>query len=349
MGRLQVALGDAMALSSRTRISLVALLSFLVVAVVLLVVNQRGVGEVTSAESSVSGEEVATEPEGDEDSTEEVTEESLKPVTGEPAKRIMHVPDNDRKEFQRPMDWSAIQITLEYLPLLAELAVNDAVAGDIDAAYQLRRIREICSFAPKDEAAIEKELARTQERVERRRSTGDAVPDEGEPSGFDLTTYPDEKRNRNEIRRLYRSCSSVRAVFSQDLRKQLNEKAQTGDVMARYIYAIWEPDWILSDSVFETYREWQLNALDFSYSNLEEGEPLGLLALGRSYELGLFTRQFPAIGFSLTKAAFDCGLDSRIVEKYVSRLANSDSAHFIDGASVEEAVRLSSQLVTYCQ
>lgn len=89
----------------------------------------------------------------------------------------------------------------------------------------------------------------------------------------------------------------------------LDKLARQRDVSARLLYAIWPPVMAFDLDAFENDIAWVNKAHAYSLDNLMDGEPTGLLAFGTSYAYGLFTRQKPALGESIIRAALRCITD----------------------------------------
>lgn len=143
--------------------------------------------------------------------------------------------------------------------------------------------------------------------------------------------FPTEAQNREYHREWVTGCREVSALFSDDFRKQLERMARGGSVMARYLYAVWEPGRTVGltwrnkvehkplerfkPGVFEDSLNWQLSALDFSYQNMMEGEAAGLLAFAESYMGGKFTNSDSFLAMSMLKAILICDPSQYRVEE----------------------------------
>ena len=145
------------------------------------------------------------------------------------------------------------------------------------------------------------------------------------------------------------------AIWTEATRKQLEELARDGHVIARYIYATWAPQWALGPESFGQFTEYQTNALEFSFANLKEGEIAGLLAFGLSYWGPHFTPFFPDLGTAFMKAALDCGLQSKIIENRVYHNAEDESGEglhlrvWYDGGKPEAVLALSKEFAEICR
>ena len=115
--------------------------------------------------------------------------------------------------------------------------------------------------------------------------------------------FPTLEQNLTRQTTLFDECSRMRTVFTDELRKQLDQLAQDGDVMARYLYAVWPPVLTFSVESVESDWDWSRKAYTYSAENLAQGEPAGLLAFGQSYSHGLFTRTNGPLGEAVMRAA----------------------------------------------
>jgi hypothetical protein len=264
--------------------------------------------------------EEISEVAGETQSIEEVEQENAQ--EGEaltPTKRIVHVPDTREPDTLTEYEESRyLEINGENLARIATSALEKALDGDMQAATGLPRLRTLCRDNFTDEEWVEEEIQKTMNGLR-----DGSIPPEGETvtftsmEGLGFTAYPTEAENRTHMMQWFRACEHVRAIWTQDTRRQLEELASEGHVMARYIYATWVPEWKLDSDSFSQFTEYQSNALEYSIANLEEGEVAGLVAFGLSYWGLHFTPTFPDLGTAFLKAALDCGLQSGIIENRV--------------------------------
>jgi hypothetical protein len=109
--------------------------------------------------------------------------------------------------------------------------------------------------------------------------------------------------------RRYNNCHETKDLFGDDFFTRLRRQAESGDVLARFLYAMLEPQGPRghSDGVL-VWLEYMNLAYDFTAQNIDERESLGLLALGLSLrDLGLFTPIEPVVGDAFLIAAERCG------------------------------------------
>ena len=113
-------------------------------------------------------------------------------------------------------------------------------------------------------------------------------------------------------------------MFNQGLRDRLARMAESGSVSARFLYAMWPPNQekTAGDQLI-AWLEYTSNAMDFTWQNISEHEPLGLLAFGQSLEAGrtnYFTIKNHNYGQAFVLAAEKCGLYNQMVTEKVGNL-----------------------------
>jgi len=94
------------------------------------------------------------------------------------------------------------------------------------------------------------------------------------------------------------------------LRAELEALAERGNPAARALFALWPPK---GEIVWEDRQEivrWESKALEFSMSNLIEGEPAGLFVFAEAYRYGgYFLPVHPGLANTFDMALVRCGLD----------------------------------------
>ena len=104
--------------------------------------------------------------------------------------------------------------------------------------------------------------------------------------------------------------------------------------------------------MFENNIEWTKKAYEYSYANLVEREPAGLLAFGSSYSEGLFTRQDNRLAQALRKAALTCMYEMPELEEVIRQHVML----FVSPLNTAERIAIHEQftafeevLVSYCR
>ena len=189
------------------------------------------------------------------------------------------------------------------------------------------RAWQACDRFSRSPAELEKRIERTHTQVERDIKRGRELPARADRRvPFRITANPDI--NRSNLQDWFDACQRVRNTLTQDFREQLESQALAGNVMARYLYAVWPPGELdLGEAFVQQYR-WEGLAREFSEANLESGEVAGLMAFGDSYRGGWFTSKNDDLAMAFTLAAFQCGFEPVSLGKYldarINRLMASD-------------------------
>jgi len=243
----------------------------------------------------------------------------------QPAKRIVHVPDT-RKPQAPGSDLDPTNVTAAELGAFASQALERALEGDLAVAPNLAYLVNGCSHSvPLNASALEEFVAQFRQMTQRSEVAGDPVPPEGRvhnrlwpnPPGFEIRRFPTDQLNRLHLSEWMQGCLQVLGRFNEDTRKELEHLARNGNVIARYLYAMWRPRLTLASDALERLIEWQINALEFSYANLEEGQIAGVLAFSESYSSALFTGFDFGLSLAMKKAAWECGVDSDELREFL--------------------------------
>lgn len=145
---------------------------------------------------------------------------------------------------------------------------------------------------------------------------------------------------------MHAECGALNKRRSQSEFEAISTKAQNGDPFARFIYAMWPPTDEASLAVgVEESLAYEYSALDFTLENLEEGHPLGLLALGLSYSQGhYFTPWRRSLGVSLLVAAQLCSGNTFQVDHQIELYLQSPKHHVTNYPSNEQVLELGAKL-----
>ena len=258
---------------------------------------------------------VESEPELEptRDSRRSVKLPAKKPgIEPERRKKYVHVQDGDSLVPVEVVPMHPVEITLDNILSQTRGRLKKVLDGNLEAAYALNDLRMRCHSHLRDRAErYQHMLDSKQHQLEAYKAIGQTIPPEGLVE-FDpmQPLYPTEEQNRAHVDRFFAVCDQLAGIFSPGLRQKLDRLAQDGHVVARYAYATWPPEDHLHDSYLEDVYEWQLKALEYSHTNLEEGEVAGLLAFGQSYDYRLFTRYNEYMYLVFFHAALECGFDS---------------------------------------
>lgn len=185
--------------------------------------------------------------------------------------------------------------------------VEKALAGDTDELVALSRLLTQCSRLNSEDQVL-----RRLERMARFEGQLPGGP-RGRADGGSVEFQSFEDMESDTWAR-FDACQAARDVLDEDLYEQIERLAEQGVAAARYLYAVWAPaqDTFGSVSALELL-EYQTRALEYTWANLEQRDPLGLLAMSQSYSAfrpSLFTPTNPVQGQVFLLAAMKCGIDN---------------------------------------
>ncbi|MFC1796298.1 hypothetical protein ACFL1V_04300 [Pseudomonadota bacterium] len=235
-------------------------------------------------------------------------------------KRIVEVPDTRQKS-----ETSASPTEQEFADSMSE-KIESALAGDSEDAWTTALHAYNCKEGPQDEASLHRSIERLRD--------GRGFPTLSQGPGL-IDKHFDSIDEWAEIQwRRIQDCQSAKDLFGDDARSRVKALAENGNVAARFMYAMWPPP-VQSEleAVFD-WLEYTNLAYEFSIQNVNEGEPLGFLALGLSYSgIGYFTPLQPYIGEMLLLAAEKCGIQNIIIGDMAMRLSGARLADQTRGIS----------------
>lgn len=185
--------------------------------------------------------------------------------------------------------------------------VEKALAGGTDELVALSRLLSQCSRLNSEDQVL-----RRLERMARFEGQFPGGP-RGRADGGSVEFRSFEDMESDTWAR-FDECQAAREVLDEDLYEQIERLAAQGVPAARYLYAVWAPaqDAFGSVSALELL-EYQTRALEYTWANMEQRDPLGLLAMSQSYSAfrpSLFTPSNPVQGQVFLLAAMKCGIDN---------------------------------------
>jgi len=272
----------------------------------------------TVAQKGTESVEITPEEVSEEASKEPDEREQVKPGSGT-AKRIKARPDQTSKvtapksEENSETEWGN--------DFVAESTLESALGGDINDSIAVSELTGQCRAGYDNEKSVQSNLTRRKQSV----AKGQALPGIKLQSTGETLTFNKFDDYENYVWDRFAECQSTRGMFNKGLRERLAQLAEEGNVNARYLYAMWVP--IPTGSNEDQLIEWmtyQSLAMDFTWQNIREGEPLGLLAYGRSLEQAghvYFTPPHMRYGPVFIMAAHKCGLDNNIVNRKVDTMS----------------------------
>ena len=310
--------------------------------------QQTGTGMAPVTEPESVAEALVAEPEPllleEETGSEEVT-----PATENFARRITHVPNSPGSPASDFLTTNLKDASAENIEHLLQANLENTLNGELASAFFVVRARMACQRLSGTRSDLERRIERTNKRVEREAERGRGGPGRRE-GGLPLSVGDDPEANRANLESWYEACQRVQAMFSPDLRTELEQLAKQGDVMARYLYASWPLDILDVGEAFEQQFRWEELARDFSQANLDRGEAAGLMAFSQSYQNGWFTQRNGELALAFAIAALNCGFEttttSNFLSKRINQLANSEDP--ADRQRLDFAMAESEQLGQYC-
>ena len=193
--------------------------------------------------------------------------------------------------------------------------VEKALAGDVDHLIGMSRMIRDCSRGMNSEEQLQQRLDRMAQ-FQSRNPGGPAMPGRGGGGSVEYESLEDMEA---DMWARFDECQVAKDVLDESLYEQVCRLAESGWPSARYLYAIWPPsqDSFLAIDTLEML-EYQSLALEYTWMNMQEREPLGLLAMAQSYSANrpsMFTPSNGIQGQVFLLASMKCGIDNEWLEK----------------------------------
>jgi len=186
--------------------------------------------------------------------------------------------------------------------------VEKSLAGDTVELIGLTRLIRECS---RGMASAEQVLRRLDRMAQFNAQFPGGAPGRADGGSVEYRSF-DELESATWAR--FDECQGAQDVLNEDLHEQIARLADDGVPAARYLYAIWSPWQYVTDSVSALeLLEYQTRALEYTWKNMQQRDPLGLLAMSQSYSAfrpSLFTPSNPVQGQVFLLAAMKCGIDN---------------------------------------
>lgn len=201
-------------------------------------------------------------------------------------------------------------------------ALEAALMGDINEAIAISNLVLQCRAGYENETVVQNNL----DKMSQTAKQGRPLPGLFMPSTGGTREFKTIAEYESFTWSQYAKCQTARSLFDKNLRKRLRDMAEAGNVHARYMYAMWVPTQSgLSNDDMLDWMTYQSHAMDYTWQNISEGEPLGLLAYGRSLEQSghvYFTPRHTRYGPAFIMAAYKCGLENQTVDQKVGNLTS---------------------------
>ena len=188
--------------------------------------------------------------------------------------------------------------------------VERALDGEINELIKLSRLISDCRRGMDSEEQLEQRLDRMS-RSQSGSPGGPSMPGRGGGS----VEYRSFEELEADLWAQFDECQVAKEVLDESLYEQVCRLAETGLPSARYLYAVWPPN---QDSFLEVdtlaMLEYQSLALEYTWLNMQERNPLGLLAMAQSYSArrpSMFTPSNGVQGQVFLLASMKCGVDNK--------------------------------------
>jgi hypothetical protein len=226
--------------------------------------------------------------------------------------------DPSAEPESNPQDTRAIDEVLqdEY-----RYTTESVLHGDPDSAIELGRLLDYCRSGFRSADQIQRSL--------------ESIAGQGEWKGARNMVIRGESLNfktfgeyESYLWKRHDQCTALQSVTGRKLQGDIQNAADAGDPVARYVYAMWPPE--ESFGTTAATLEYHERALEYTWRNIEEGQPLGLLALGQSYmnrgTSPLFTPWNHTLGRIFILAAAKCGLSNAWLDEEIDLMLDGLSS-----------------------
>ena len=308
--------------------------------------DQLQTKEGVSLETQVSEHGIEIPPGVDQPRGRHTKDSPMRRDTLAPGSTVESIEDDWRIQFADVMSLKADQ-----LPDFVRKKLDAALQGDLEAALMVHEARSKCWTVPGSEKALEQRVANMNRRAKNVLKKEGAIESPTGSSPNQL--FETEAENRAHQLRWFLACQQMRQVYENDYRAKILDRAQEGDVVARYLYAIWPPPDGLPLHDFLNWQQWQSLAQQFSMKNLEEGEVAGVLAYAQansSIDSFLPTRNINnrrSLAFYI--AARDCGFQSTRIGSLIDTLVIASVPPMEEHSEeMAEILSLAEEIKTLC-
>lgn len=295
--------------------SMIVIVFAVLLAMTWVITNNSDQSTIKEPLTHVSGQ-VDTRDEATLDS-DEVLDEL---ITGNKyAKRIVRTPDKIAE-----ISDAEHEIDIEFQEAVKKM-VESALTGNAEDAIASSNLMKQCNTGFKEDQ-VQKYLA----DFSTMKFTSETIIQFGNGQ---QVTFDSLESVKAFLWKKHDQCRAVKNLLKDDLRERIKMLADNGMVTARYIYALWPPKGVgvVSEDTLELLQ-YQHRALEYTWRNIDEREPLGVLAFARSYAAitpGFFTPFNYMQGLNFLLAARKCGLnsswlDAEIQAKLEQRMRFSD-------------------------
>ena len=190
--------------------------------------------------------------------------------------------------------------------------VEAALDGDIDSLIGVSRKINQCTVGMSSEEQFQARLDRAAKAFARNPNAPVFSSRGGHGGGG--VQYKSFEDLEADMWARFDECQVIRDVMDETLHEQVARLAESGMPSARYLYSVWPPD---QDSLLAVdpleVLEYQSLAFEYTWMNMQERNPLGLLAMSQSYSAfrpPMFTPRNVIQSQVFRLASMKCGIDN---------------------------------------
>lgn len=262
-----------------------------------------------------------------DDVVEQTKPETALPAIGDSAEPEQPEPRQTMSPAKRIRHGTAVEQKLENAeietpPLGNEKSdkllqkVNAAMDGQIDELIQITRLINDCRRGFNSEEQLQQRL---DFMAQRGAQSGNLPARGGRGGGGGSVEFQSFEELEASLWKQYDQCQVSKEVLDESLHEQIERLAESGLASARYLYAVWPPGEDMLE-VVDTLEmlEYQSLALEYTWMNMNEREPLGLLAMAQSYgsmRTPMFTPPNRIQSQVFLLASMKCGIDNKWLEE----------------------------------
>ena len=267
--------------------------------------NRSTIGSVVEQVNEPGIEEVVSEDIGDQTQS----------TTAQPSvERSRKEPFTHASGAKEVLDHSLVDENQDQVRFWSD-RIDSALSGSTEDAFEFAQYAHDCSQVSRNEESLQRYIDLYAKVPILALRVSDGMMGLVEFDSFENWSAVQRQRFDN--------CRQTKELFTDNLRTRLEKQAQNGNAIARYMYAMWQftghPG--ITDNLFKRLNYENL-ALEFTRRNIDENNPLGLLALGFSYKAGGVFTPFNAVtGKAMLIAAGKCDPSNLLVDSILNRMS----------------------------
>lgn len=210
--------------------------------------------------------------------------------------------------IKRSQTDTPVALTAEHLLSRKEIEtqVETALSGDNNEAIELSRFLNQCQLVPQNKGQVERSIERAAQ------SFAEGKPMKQFRPGSLIQEFDSIESFELEQWASYYRCDAARGLIDDGFWERLEREADAGNPVARYLFATLKRG---SENAFLGFDRWDEElelteqSREYTWRNMQEREPLGLLAMAQTGRFGTqFTLGGASVNVVLSLAAVKCGL-----------------------------------------